>query len=355
MTGSHKTALHTRDLAIGYEALRRPPVTVAEGIDLRLYAGEVVCLLGPNGVGKTTLMRTLAGMLPPLRGQVLLLGEDLARLEAHERAQRLSVVLTERPGAGLLTGYELVALGRHPYTDWMGRLSERDRAVVQEAVAAVGAEDIAARPVNELSDGQRQKLMIARALAQEPAVILLDEPTAYLDLLHRVEVMRLLRRLAHELDRAVLLSSHDLDLALRTADRLWLMPHQAPIQTGAPEDLILSGAFQQVFHSDQVHFDIDSGAFRMAEGQAGRIALSGEGPAAFWTRRALERAGWVVETAAGEPASVPARLHVTVTDGEDSAHWVVTGGGQRATFRRIYDLVGNLDEYREKGRIRLPR
>ncbi|MEP7291461.1 MAG: ABC transporter ATP-binding protein, partial [Chloroflexota bacterium] len=172
--------LQTDDLAIGYGG--RAPQIVAEGLDLTLRPGELVCLIGANGAGKSTLIRTLAGMQAPLSGGVRLMGNDVHKLPANQLAQRLSVVLTERINPGLLTARTLVALGRHPYTDWAGRLTARDEAIVREAIAAVGATALAERQIGELSDGERQKIMIARALAQQPALMILDEPTAFLDL-----------------------------------------------------------------------------------------------------------------------------------------------------------------------------
>lgn len=285
--------LTTHALAVGYHPPRRQPITIADDLDLCLSPGELVCLIGPNGAGKSTLMRTLAGMQTPLAGRVMLGGVELHHLRPTERAKRLGIVLTERPNVGLLSGYALVALGRHPYSDWTGRLSRYDEAVIRWAVDAVGATDLAAHPVMELSDGQRQKLMIARALAQEPELILLDEPTAFLDLPRRVEIMGLLRHLTRETGRTVLLSTHELDLALRTADTIWLMS-DGVIRAGTPEDLVLSGAFEAAFASEGIHFDRESGSFtgRVVSGMA--VEVSGQGVALSWTRRALERAGYTL-------------------------------------------------------------
>ena len=284
------TILQTRDLCIGYAPKRRPRVEVAVDIGVELLKGELVCLLGPNGAGKSTLMRTLAGLQKPLTGEVNLEGCDLHGLTESERARLLGLVLTERVDVGNLSAYALVALGRYPYTGWDGRLSAADEEVVRWAIDAVGARDLAGRSVGELSDGERQKVMIARALAQEPAVLLLDEPTAFLDLPRRVEIVQLLRRLAGDSDRAVLLSTHDLDLALRCADRLWLLPQDGPLQTGAPEDLVLSGAFQRAFAD--VEFDPAIGSFQLTQEPEGEVGLVGEGLHALWTARALERRGF---------------------------------------------------------------
>jgi iron complex transport system ATP-binding protein len=289
-------------------------------------------LIGPNGVGKSTLMRTLAGMQNPLAGRVALMGDDLKTLKAAERARRLSVVLTGREQVGLLTGYELVALGRHPHTAWTGQLTRHDEQVVRWAVEAVGAVDLAARRIAELSDGERQKLMIARALAQEPAAMILDEPTAFLDLPHRVEIMRLLRNLAAQTGRAILVSTHDLDLALRSAQKIWLMSGDA-MEVGAPEDLVLSGAFQRSFQREGVAFDAQSGSFSIRQDHAGCVLVLGDGLAALWIKRALEREGFVTQKNGAAPLAT-----ITVLD---EKHWSLDGG---KTHTSIADLLADLQQ-----------
>ena len=322
-----KTVLQTHNLAIGY-----PKHTVAHDIDVSLYAGELVCLIGPNGAGKSTLMRTIAGMQLPLAGHTTLLTDDVHKLDARELARRLSIVLTDRIDVGLLSGYALVALGRHPYTDWTGQLSSHDEAVVRWAVDAVGASDLAPRNVNELSDGERQKLMIARALAQEPAVMLLDEPTAYLDLPRRVEIMLLLRELARKTSRAILLSTHDLDLALRNADRIWLMPKGGDLQVGAPEDLVLSGAFEKAFASEGVQFDKRTGSFKPQVETSKMIAVEGEGVRYIWTVRALERIGFALDDRA--------ECRVMVTDNA----WLLQDDGSKTQYDSLERLVMALSD-----------
>lgn len=318
--------LETRALAIGYAG--KPPRVVAAGLDLSLRAGELVCLIGPNGVGKSTLMRTLAGMQSPLGGHVALMGSDVHKLPAAQLARRLSIVLTERVNPGMLTASAVVALGRHPYTGWSGRLTEHDDAIVREALVSVGAQPLANRQVGELSDGERQKIMIARALAQQPALMILDEPTAFLDLPRRAEIMQLLRRLARDDQRAILLSTHDLDLALRTADRIWLMSGSG-LQTGAPEDLVLSGAFENAFRAEGVTFDAETGAFKLGGGSKQQISVSGEGLPALWTRRALERAGFVLTTSSESFAQVEV----------EPEHWRLTGSNTTEAFTSVYDLI----------------
>lgn len=307
MRPASATILRTHNLAIGYAPPRQLVIRVAEDLSLSLGAGEFVCLIGPNGAGKSTLIRTLAGMQAPLSGQVRLLDDDIQALTPQALAKRLSIVLTDRVEAGALSAHALVALGRYPYTNWMGRLSAQDVSVIRWAIEAVGVRHLAHRNVSELSDGERQKVMIARALAQEPQLMILDEPTAFLDVPRRVEILGLLRELAHNTHRAILLSTHDLDLALHSADRIWLLPVGGRLQVGAPEDLVLNGAFERVFHSEGVAFNPATGTFSMSSPSIGEVALAADGPAqvVFWTTRALERVGFqVVQTPAGRPAQV---------------------------------------------------
>lgn len=296
-TAQSGAVLRTQGLAVGYHAARRTRTVVLDGLDLSLPRGELTCLLGPNGTGKSTLLRTLAGMQPALAGDIFLGGQPLARLPAIERARRLAVVLTDRIDAGLLTGADLVALGRHPHTGWTGRLSASDHAAVRWAMDAVDATRFAERRVAELSDGERQRVAIARALAQQPSVLALDEPTAYVDVPRRVELTQTLRHLARECRLAVLLTTHDLDLAVRVADRVWLIEPATPdrpahLTVGAPEDLVLSGAMARAFAARDVRFDLLRGTFVPDSGTAGSIRVLGDGPAALWAGRALEREGF---------------------------------------------------------------
>ncbi len=323
------------DLTIGYDQ-----TIVAASLDLYLRAGKLVCLIGPNGVGKSTLLRTLAGMQPPLRGEIRLMGDDLHALRVREVARRLSVVLTERVDAGLLTALALVGLGRHPYTGWAGQFSPKDEEIVRWAIEVVGAAALADRHVAELSDGERQKIMIARALAQEPALMLLDEPTAFLDLPRRVEIMGLLRTLAHDTGRSILLSTHDLDLALRTADLIWLMSPAGRLRVGAPEDLILNGAFQETFHSEGVTFDPASGSFQIEAQTNGKVAIEGDGLPAIWTRRALIRSGHTI-AGTGEPA--PAQVDVISSNGD--TRWRVRSGDAEQEYRTIRELISHLRQH----------
>ena len=244
--------LAARDLSVGYAGRHRR--VVLSRLSLTIEPGQLVVMLGPNGAGKSTLLRTLTGMLPPLAGEVEIAGRSLKALSAKQLARRIGVVLPERVMPGMLSAYDLVALGRYPHTGWSGGHRSRDDEIIRRAMSSVGISHLSRRDVTELSDGERQKVMIARALAQEPKLLILDEPTAFLDLPGRVDVMSLLGRLPHRADSAaaVLLSTHDLDLALRTADQVWLLDRRGGMQTGKPRDLLQDGAFEIAFESDEL-------------------------------------------------------------------------------------------------------
>ncbi len=253
------TALETRALAIGYRR-RRGDTVLARDLDLQLQRGSLVGILGANGIGKSTLLRTLACMQAPLAGQVLLDGEEAAHMLPLDVARRLCIVLTTAPQASLLNGYALVALGRYPHSDWLGRLSKADHAQVEWALQAVGATDLAERRVSQLSDGQRQKLMIARALTQDCPLMLLDEPTAFLDYPRRLETLRLLRRLTRDAKRAILVCTHELALALRYCDAIWLMSENG-LQVGSPTSLLEDGSLNAAFGIDDFDFGAYGGSF----------------------------------------------------------------------------------------------
>ena len=249
--------LSTDGIAIGY-----PGRLVADHLSLDLHPGDVVALVGPNGTGKTTLLRTLAGLLAPLAGSIALDGDPLASLSAREKAKKLGVVLTERLQTGYLTGFELTAAGRYPHTGWQGRLAHEDIAIIDEALALVGAAAFRDRAVASLSDGERQRVMVARALAQQPRLLLLDEVTSFLDVPRRVAFFALLGELAGQRGYAIVISTHELELALRCANRLWLYDG-TKLLDGAPEDLILSGDFARIFAADAVSFDEHAGHFEL--------------------------------------------------------------------------------------------
>jgi len=283
--------LKTNQLSVGYTQ-KRKPLPILSGINLSLKRGELVCLMGQNGVGKSTLLRTLSGVQTPLEGYVELDGENIHQLSRIETAKRISLVLTERLNAGNLTVYEVVAMGRYPYIGLDIRLSNEDLDKLDEVIELVGIRTIVEKPIYQLSDGQLQKVMIARALAQNGEIIVLDEPTAHLDLNNRVSVIRLLKSLATTTGKLVLMATHELDLALQTADRLILVDQKGGLSEGIPEDLVLNGTLDKVF--DLKGFDLKTGKYQHESGTLGDIQLIGDGYSYLWTKNALERVGFSV-------------------------------------------------------------
>ena len=254
--------LSTKDLSVGYRNGNRIN-EVLEHLNVSLYAGELVCLLGANGIGKSTLLRTISGVQPALNGVIEINDRDLDSYSSIDLSKLIGIVYTDRTLAGALTVEELVSLGRQPYTGFFGRLDNEDYKVVKEAVEAVGMLHKMHDYVATLSDGERQKAMIARALAQETPIIILDEPTAFLDVASRIETMQLLRQLAQSQQKAILLSTHDVGLSLPLTDRLWLVTSDSSVIEGTTEQLIADGTLNNLFPNRNVAFDSTVMDFRV--------------------------------------------------------------------------------------------
>lgn len=328
--------LHTEKLTIGYKN-KNVVRTVGEALDLALRPGQFVCLLGPNGAGKSTLIKTLAGIQLPLHGKVFIAQEDIFTIRRSELARKLSLVLTDVIKTGNLDVYTVLTLGRYPYANWFGTLSDADREIIIGAARATGIEQHLSKQLDQLSDGERQKVMITRALVQDTPVIILDEPTAHLDLPSRVEVMRLLRSMARQTKKAIILSTHELDLALQAADTIWLMMPNQSLIAGAPEDLIINGTFEKAFSKSGFDFCRDTGTFRVhATAEDKIIQLAGEGYTYFWTKRALEREGYRIAEEAEDIVSVQQGIH--------SCQWTLSRADLSYQFNAVEMLLAFLRE-----------
>lgn len=254
-----KNILSTINLSIGYRN-KNAKVTIAENLNLNLVSGKLISLIGANGIGKSTLLRTITGIQKPLSGKVLLSDKDITTFKPLELAQNLSVVLTEKLPPSNLSVFELVALGRQPYTNWIGTLTPEDVTKVNEALELTQITHLSRKKHFEISDGQLQKVLIARALAQDTPLIILDEPTTHLDLLHKVSLFKLLKKLTQETQKCILFSTHDIDLAIQLSDEMIIMTPDLFVQD-EPCNLISKGSFATLFKDEHIVFDAEKGKF----------------------------------------------------------------------------------------------
>jgi iron complex transport system ATP-binding protein len=254
-----ETIIATNNLSIGYKTKKETNV-IAQNLNLELTSGKLITLVGGNGIGKSTLLRTLTGIQKPLSGTVFLHGKELKDYDSVALAQQLSLVLTENLPESNLTVFELIALGRQPYTNWIGKLTEEDLSLIKNVMQLVQIEHLADKKHFEISDGQLQKVMIARALAQDTSIIILDEPTTHLDLFHKVSIFKLLKKLSQETNKCILFSTHDIDLAIQLSDEMIVMTEDQ-ITQDQPCNHITNGVFNSLFKDETITFDNEKGKF----------------------------------------------------------------------------------------------
>jgi iron complex transport system ATP-binding protein len=326
---SDQVIIKTQDLSIGYAEKRNAKI-IQSGISLNAFKGELIALIGGNGVGKSTFLRTLAGFQPALSGKILYKERELITYKEKELARILSFVSTEIIRVSNLTVFDLVALGRYPYTGWSGRLSAEDRIKVEKAISMMGLEGYENKMVNFISDGERQKTMIARTLAQDTDIILLDEPTAFLDLSNKYEIVHILQHLAREKGKTILFSTHDLSAAIAECDKIWLMLEDE-VKQGSPEDLILNGSFTSIFHHKKLFFDPEKGDFRIPKETGRKIRIKGAGLPLNWTIKALQRIGFEVLDGSSFDLSIP---EVELA----SPGWILKMGDDYESFDSLYNL-----------------
>ncbi len=332
-----KSILKTYDLSFGYHLRRGEDKILHQNIDLELFCGEITCLLGPNGSGKSTLIRTFAGFQAALAGELLINEKLINQYKTKDLAKVLSVVLTAHPVVGNMTVFSMVAFGRSPHTGFLGRLTKTDIQLIKEALENAGIPKLRNRQFQSLSDGERQKVFIAKSLAQETPMMFLDEPTAFLDFPSKVEILQLLRKTAWHQDKAILLSTHDLNLALQFADKIWLMGSDKPVVTGVPEDLVLSGQFGDYFDHKNISFDKMSGTFTFDVATKQKVVAHGNHIQSEWLRKALHRKGFEVMDENGQKDSM-----AMVSFNNKKGLFELKTGNSFQEFQNIADLISFL-------------
>jgi iron complex transport system ATP-binding protein len=308
-------------------------------MNMEISQPELIGIIGRNGIGKSTLLRTICGLQPALDGCVYIQGGDGRHIPKSIMARLISFVSTDPVRVANLRVNELVTMGRFPYTNWFGKLTAEDRQMIGEAVEHTGIKELLFKSVHQLSDGERQKVMIARALVQDTPVIILDEPTAFLDLQARHEVLRLLSNLSRHHQKLILFSTHDLSIAMDEVDKLWLMTDEGMFE-GAPEDLLMNQVFRKLFHNSAIEFDQKSMAFKYRRKYTGSIIIRAEEPFSSMARNAMDRAG--IETVVNGSADFTLTLNIS----NETPVWVLTGNNIHSVFPTLYDLVAFINSLR---------
>ena len=335
MEDKKQATIRLKNLAIGYKAKNNTKV-VASGLCTEINSGELTCLLGANGVGKSTLLRTLSAFQPKLEGEIDIMDREIGTYSDKELSRTIGVVLTEKCDVRNMMARELIEMGRSPYTGFWGTLHGEDRKIVERSIALVKIENLADRMVHTLSDGERQKVMIAKALAQQTPVIFLDEPTAFLDFPSKVEIMQLLHQLTRETGKTIFLSTHDLELALQIADKIWLMDRQHGITIGTPEDLALEGHLSGFFARKGIVFDMETGLFRVENQYSSQVRRVGHGQKYAMVRKALQRNGILANR------NVVSGIYVETGDLTTSGFRICCEGEVVAEAKTIEELLEQL-------------
>lgn len=324
----------TSDLTIGYKTSDRTSI-ILEHLALTARHGELVALIGRNGTGKSTLLRTMVALQQPLSGTVILSGNDVFSSDRSSLPRVVSFASTEPFAVHNIRVREVVALGRFPYTNWIGSLTPEDELSVSEALESTGLMSLADRNIDAVSDGEKQRALIARSLAQDTELLVMDEPTAYLDLPSRYSIVSLLKKLTREKGKCVIYSTHDLDTAINEADKIWLMSEKG-VAEGAPEDLMLSGTIARAFESPLLSFSQTSGTFSFRRKRQGAVTIEAAGTLRKLTERALHRCGYRTEQ--------DSAIRITALEKEGRTEWSLMLGGRTEYYGSIYELVSHLPE-----------
>jgi iron complex transport system ATP-binding protein len=332
ITGTEKI-LTIEALRIGYKRGGKEKVILPE-LYSTAFKGELIAVIGKNGVGKSTLLRTITGLQSALGGKIYHEGKDILDYTRMELARKVGYISTEIVRATNMNVYDLVALGRFPYTNWAGKIDEENNQIIVSAIENAGMTALSARYLGELSDGERQRAMIARILAQDTGLMIMDEPTAFLDIGSKYEILHLLHNLAKERGKTIIFSTHDLHIAVSQADKIWLLTETKLVE-GAPEDLMIGGDFDHIFDSSPVRYNSDHGTFTFPSDDKGSIYLEGEGILRHWTEKAINRAGYSVAGNKTNP-------FIIIPTG-NCKNWCLTTDKYKTEFDSIYELISGLD------------
>lgn len=329
-----RVVLSARELAIGYRLSGSETKVVHSGLNFELYSGELTSLLGANGAGKSTLIRSIARFINPLSGEIELMGRVVDSYSRAALARLISVVLTDRIFDTNLSVRDVISLGRYPYTGFFGRLCAKDHQIVEHSASLTGVEGMLARDIASLSDGERQKVFIAKSLAQQTPLIILDEPTAFLDVKSRIEIMELLHNLAREEQKSILISTHDMDVALKLSDSIWTLRPGEGIASGQTEDMLFAGSMSSLFDSADIDYDIQRATFVMGQKSGDKVvSVKGDDRFSRWIVSALEREGYSIA-----PCYEP--LEVEVISKEE---YVIKRDGIAKVATSVKELIGILN------------
>lgn len=321
--------LYFNNLEIGFASSKSSNVLLP-ALNGVAREGELIAVIGRNGIGKSTLLRTIAGLQPLLGGELAVKGKKIAEYSRIKLSRNIGYISTEIIKVSNMRVFDLVSLGRFPHTSWLGRIKESDVTIINDAILKAGMADFSYRPLTELSDGERQRAMIAMVMAQDASIMVMDEPTAFLDVSSRFEVMHLMHELTIERNKTIVFSTHDLGTAISRADKIWLLKDTG-IYEGAPEDLLLNGAFNTLFKGSGVKFNPADGSFNIHNEPIGTVSVQGAGVKKYWTEKALIRAGYKID-------EDELKIRVTVPSDKE-LKWVCSTSGIDRKFGSIYELI----------------
>jgi iron complex transport system ATP-binding protein len=332
MVKEEKEILCVDSLNIGYVSGRKKTILLPP-LNASAKEGELIAIIGRNGIGKSTLLRTLAGIQMNLGGGIFYSGKNINDYSRNELALKVGYISTEQVKVPNMSIYDLVSIGRYPHTNWFGKINSNDHRIIMGAIEMTSMSEFCHKNISELSDGERQKAMIARILAQDAGLMIMDEPTAFLDIGSKYEILHLMHQLTRNSGKTIIFSTHDLQSAVSQADKIWLIL-DTQLREGAPEDLMIEGAFDHLFESSHVQFNSADGTFSFRGADRGNFYVEGRGSLKHWTEEALKREGYLIVKELTDPfikVSVSGRKTWTLVN-EDSSY----------EFYSVYELMNFL-------------